>query len=176
MSDKNAKIRVMAKDDLLQVLSWRNHPEIRRFMYTTHEIEAAEHFAWFERESNNKNKILLIFEYNQIPSGFVSFNILQSGSTAEWGFYIAPDAPKGTGTALGHAALDYCFDELGLHKLMGHVLEFNEKSINFHQKLGFLQEGVFREHYFDGLVYQDVIYFGLLQQEWVAKERINHDN
>ncbi|WP_218058344.1 UDP-4-amino-4,6-dideoxy-N-acetyl-beta-L-altrosamine N-acetyltransferase [Legionella jamestowniensis] len=170
--NKASKVRLMTEDDLLQVLGWRNHPEIRRFMYTTHEITMKEHINWFERESKNKNKVLLIFESNQTPSGFVSFNILQSKSTAEWGFYIAPEAPKGTGLLLGCSAIDYLFYELNLHKLMGHVLESNKKSLNFHEKLGFMQEGIFREHYFDGSIYRDVIYFGLLRQEWmIRKER-----
>jgi UDP-4-amino-4,6-dideoxy-N-acetyl-beta-L-altrosamine N-acetyltransferase len=159
-------IRKMRESDLATVLTWRNHVDVRRFMVSQHEISMDEHTAWFERASKDPRRHLMIYETGNGPLGYVAIQLLDDGRVADWGFYIAPGAPKGTGAALGKAALDYGFRELGLHKVCGQVLGFNERSARFHQKLGFEQEGVLRDQHFDGAGYHSVICYGLLAEEW----------
>lgn len=159
-------VRPMAESDLEQVLSWRNHPEVRRYMYTQHEISLEEHARWFARASQNPERHLLVFEMDTIPLGFINIHQIGNGGIADWGFYTAPDAPKGTGRALGEATLRYAFETVGLHKLCGQALAFNERSSNFHLALGFQSEGVLRQQHFDGQRYHDVVCFGLLASEW----------
>lgn len=160
------QIRRMVHADLAQVLAWRNHPDIRRYMYTQHEITLDEHQKWFERTLLEPAKHLLIFEMNQQPRGFVNFNETGNGGNSDWGFYVAPDAPKGSGLELGRAALSYAYTVLKLHKVCGQAIEYNQRSIRFHQSLGFQQEGTLREQHFDGERYHHVICFGLLSHEW----------
>lgn len=159
-------MRPMTRDDLALVLSWRNHPDIRRYMYSRHEIALAEHQRWFEEASESAHKHLLIFEAGSRRQGFVQLTQLGGSPVAEWGFYAAPDASKGTGRRMGHAALRYVFEHIGLHKLCGQALAFNEPSIRFHRALGFQQEGLLRDQHYDGQCFHDVLCFGLLISEW----------
>lgn len=163
-------IRLMTSEDLNRVLSWRNHPDIRRYMYTQHEIPLAEHQCWFEQASQNPHKHLLIFEADDtpLPLGFIQLTQLNDSPVAEWGFYVAPEAPKGAGQRLGRAALKHGFEELGLQKVCGQVLIYNEPSIRLHCTLGFQQEGLLREQHYDGQTYHDVLCFGLLLSEWYS--------
>jgi UDP-4-amino-4,6-dideoxy-N-acetyl-beta-L-altrosamine N-acetyltransferase len=135
-------------------------------MYTQHEITLEEHQRWFERTLLDPKKHLLVFEECQQPMGFVNFNELTCGHIGDWGFYAAPDAPKGSGRRLGLAALSYAFAKLKLHKVCGQALVYNQRSIQFHQSLGFQQEGILRDQHFDGERYHHVICFGLLCHEW----------
>lgn len=160
------RVRPMREDDLALVLSWRNHPEIRRYMYTTHEIGLAEHTAWFSHASQNPAKHLLIFEADGVPAGFSNLSVQACGGVADWGFYIAPDAPRGMGRRLGKAVLDYAFGPATLHKVAGQALAFNERSIKFHEGLGFVREGVLRDQHFDGERYHSIVAFGMLRHEW----------
>ena len=162
MSDS---VRVMTAADLALVLEWRNHPDVRSCMLSQLEISLEEHRQWFDRSLETDSKRLLIFENEAEPMGFVSFN-LAGGGVSEWGFYVRPHAPKGTGTQLGIAAIRYGFDDLKLQKICGRVLGGNDRSIRFHEKLGFKREGVLREHHFDSGHYQDIVCFGLLRREW----------
>lgn len=166
------QLRAMAIADLEQVLAWRNHPEIRRYMYTTHEIGQVEHRAWFERASTDPRKHLLIFEIDAKPLGFVNLVELNAHGIADWGFYVATDAPKGTGLKLGQAALKYAFETLRLHKVCGQALDFNERSIKFHERLAFQQEGMLRDQHFDGGRYRSIVAFGILSQEWKAIQKV----
>jgi UDP-4-amino-4,6-dideoxy-N-acetyl-beta-L-altrosamine N-acetyltransferase len=159
-------IRPMIHADLDRVLAWRNHPEVRRYMYTQHEITLAEHQCWFERTLLDPKKHLLIFEMNQQPLGHVNFNETGNGGIANWGFYVAPNAPKGSGRQLGRAALCHAFTQFNFHKVCGQALEYNQRSIRFHQSLGFRLEGNLRDQHFDGERYHHVNCFGLLCTEW----------
>lgn len=163
---ESLRIRKMNHADLENVLAWRNHPEVRRYMYTQHEIPMHEHVRWFERASTDPERHLLIFERDATPTGFINFQVIASGGIANWGFYAAPDAPKGTGRLLGQAALEYAFTDAKLHKICGQALAFNERSIRFHQSLGFSKEGNLRHQHYDGQNYHDVVCFGLLASEW----------
>jgi UDP-4-amino-4,6-dideoxy-N-acetyl-beta-L-altrosamine N-acetyltransferase len=159
-------IRPMAETDLEQVLSWRNHPEVRRYMFNKHEISLEEHVRWFARASMSPETHLLVFEIDTIPLGFIRIHRIARGGIATWGFYAAPDSPKGTGRSLGEAALRYAFNTVRLHKLCGQVLSFNEASIHFHRALGFQREGILRQQQFDGQQYHDVVCFGIFANEW----------
>lgn len=163
------RLRPMVSADLEQVLEWRNHESVRKYMYTQHQIGLQEHTQWFERASQSPERHLLIYEKEEVALGFINVHVIAGGGIADWGFYAAPDAPKGTGRDLGAATLRYVFEQLGLHKLCGQALGFNHRSIKFHQSLGFHQEGVLREQHFDGQAYHDVVCFGLFAREWQAE-------
>jgi len=156
----------MSVDDLATVLHWRNHPDVRRFMLNQHEIGMNEHQAWFDSVSLDETRKLLIVQEAQIPLGFVQIRNVSLGSVADWGFYIRPDAPLGSGQKLGWAALEYAFGKLGIHKICGQCIESNHASIAFHKKLGFQQEGLFGEKKFIGNKYHTLFCFGLMRTEW----------
>ncbi len=160
--------RELEEQDLELVLSWRNHPDIRGYMYHQHEIMMDEHRRWFEQNKANPSSFLLMFE-TTIPLGFVSFK--KTGACVEWGFYTAPDAPKGTGTLLGEAALQYAFEKIEVHKVCGQALGYNQASKRLHQKIGFQLEGVLREQYFDGEHDHDIFCFGILLDEWQMRQK-----
>lgn len=160
----------MQEADLPLVLAWRNHADVRRWMFTTHEIGIDEHRRWFQTVGNDPARHPMIFEMDGKPEGFVQIGPVAAGGIAAWGFYLAPDAPKGRGRALGEAALELAFGELGLHKLCGEVLAFNEASLKFHRQLGFREEGVLAEQHFDAGRYHDVVRFGLLASEWCGRQ------
>lgn len=160
------RMRSMQNTDLLQVLAWRNHPNVRRFMFSQYEIKPDEHFLWFELNRQNPKKHLLVFEANHNPQGVVCFSEVGGRGVVEWGFYLAPDAPKGSGRQLGRTALSHAFSQCNFHKVYGRTLVYNQRSIGLHQSLGFQLEGVLRDQHFDGERYHDVHCFGLLSKEW----------
>lgn len=160
------QLRPLTEADLGLVRSWRNHPSVRDFMYNRHEISADEHTAWFTAATGAPGRHLLVYEEDGNPAGFVSFGTPHDATVADWGFYTAPTAPRGTGRRLGVAALNLAFHALSLHKVCGEALAFNTASLRFHEALGFTREGLLREQHFDGERYHDVIRYGLLAHEW----------
>lgn len=135
-------LRLMAEADLPIVLAWRNHPKIRLHMYSQGEISLTEHAEWFRDASAKPSRVLLIFVVNDTPAGYANFT-LYDGKQAKWGFYLAPNAPKGAGYFLGEAVTDHGFSVLGLEKIWGEVLEKNTPSQHFHIRHGFEYETTF---------------------------------
>lgn len=159
-------VRSMTEEDLNMVLAWRNHPVVRSFMLTQHEIGVQEHRNWFERVKQDKNRKQLIVLTDSEPIGFVQFSPVCQDGIAEWGFYARPDAPKGSGTKLGQAALRHAFQDFRLHKVCGQSIEANSRSINFHRKMGFTEEGCLRDQIRIGNQYHTLFCFGLLAKDW----------
>ena len=163
-------LRLMTEADLSLVLEWRNHPEIRRHMYSQREISPAEHAKWFKNTSANPSRVLLIFEVDGAPMGYASFT-LHEDSEADWGFYLAPNAPKGTGRLMGNAITNYAFSVLGLEKLCGEVLENNVSSQRFHLHHGFVLETIFREKKTGAQKFCNVQKYVLTRNGWQAHKR-----
>lgn len=150
-------------EDLNKVLEWRNHDDIRSYMFNQEKIASTEHVKWFENNCNSQLQYMYICEAQGVPMGFVQLkrkNI--DTSVYEWGFYTSPDAEKGTGTVMLKLAIKVAFSELKAHKIYAEVLAFNERSVKLHQHLGFTQEGHLREHHLVDETYHDVLCFGLL--------------
>ena len=170
---EGCSIRPLKHEDLLMVLSWRNRPEVRQYMLTQREIGLDEHSKWFDKASQDKTRRLLIVEDSLQPVGFVQLNNVCGGGISDWGFYVRPDAPKGSGRKLGLTTLTYAFNELGLHKVCGQVIDSNHVSIAFHNRLGFKREGALRDQQRIHGVYYTLIYFGLLAQEWLPENLLS---
>ena len=159
-------VRPVTAADLPMVLGWRNHPAIRGFMLTRHEISLDEHRNWFAQASTDPTRRLLIVEDASGPVGYAQFNNVREGGVSDWGFYACPDAPKGSGRKLGRAALNHAFGALNLHKVCGQAIDSNRASIALHTALGFAREGVLRDqHHIDG-AWHSLVCFGLLKHEW----------
>lgn len=64
---------------------------------------------------------------------------------------------------------DFLFEDVGIRKIVGAPLSFNYPSIFNYQRLGFQHEGTIRHyhHYPNGEIV-DLLYFGLLREEWAA--------
>lgn len=159
-------LRAVDEQDLPILRRWRNHPDIQRYMYTQHEITRDEHQAWFTRMQANPGIHLLLYTEGSEPLGYAQLTV--HGHRADWGFYVAPDAPKGTGRKLGQQVLEHAFAELKLEKVCGEALDFNTGSIAFHTGLGFTHEGTLRAHASINDELVDVRCFGLLKAEWLA--------
>lgn len=144
---------------------------VRDAMFNQHEISEKEHIAWFQRlQSDKTQRWFLYFDESDMPCGVVYFtNLDLKQRLAFWGFYAKPDSPPGVGMRLSLVALNYAFYRLGLFKVCAEVLENNKRSLIMHSKIGFTEEGRFREHYFDGQHRLDIIRLAMFASDWAYK-------
>jgi UDP-4-amino-4,6-dideoxy-N-acetyl-beta-L-altrosamine N-acetyltransferase len=165
-------VRVLLEDDLDLILEWRNDPRVREHMFNQGVIEASAHRRWFDEVQKNSLAHIFVYEIHGKPCGFFRLDEHSDGQrSGVWGFYTAPDAPRGTGRQLGTAAIEHAFGPLDWHRLAGWTLASNERSIRMHVALGFRQEGLMREYHRIGDTFVDVCCFGLLRSEWpITKE------
>lgn len=144
-------------------------------MHSQHEIGFDEHVRWFDRVSNDPDRSLLIAEDACGPLGFVQFSGLTSGTACEWGFYVVPGAPKGTGRRLGHAALAHAFVVLDVSRVVGEALAYNQASIRFHEQLGFSRATVDGDGQSPNRLDQGSVTFFLNRDQWMMSQE-KHSN
>ena len=75
---------------------------------------------------------------------------------------------QGTGAALfaTFEILEKAFNELKLNKVYLDVLKTNKRAIAFYKKVGFIQEGEFRNHFQKNNKYIDLLWFSMLKDEF----------
>ena len=164
-------IRDLTEDDLNIILEWRNHPSIRQAMINQHIISPSEHRDWFKSIQLSEKSFPLIYEENGLSVGYVIFNLIDDSNNADWGFYSAPDAPKGTGLRMAKAALDYAFHQLNIKEVFGQALIVNEISQNFHTKLRFKKENISTRNSKYNLKYKNMICYKLKSSDWFKNEK-----
>jgi UDP-4-amino-4,6-dideoxy-N-acetyl-beta-L-altrosamine N-acetyltransferase len=165
------KLKEISYEDLPLVLSWRNQDKIKSVMINDKNVAWHEHLAWFENLQVNADLIVLLFYLDDRPLGLVNFKVDRQNEKCEWGFYIgAQDAPRGAGTLMGFAALNYLFYQLNVRKVCAEVLEHNKKSLTFHDKMGFSIEGKLVKHLRKNNQFIDVYLLGLFKEQWEQKK------
>lgn len=166
-------LRAINATDKDLVLEWRNRPEIRVNMYTSHLISKVEHERWFCAAMVDQSKrLLMCVDDNDEPVGVIIFSDINvEHRTATWAFYSGNVGRRGVGSAMEVLALDYAFGELALEKLNCEVLSFNMPVVDFHRKHGFRIEGVFRSHYVRDGGRHDVYRLALFRKSWLEYVR-----
>lgn len=161
------QLRPITETDVPMILEWRNHPDVRRMMYTQHVITAEEHLAWWRSQHGRDDRRHFIFEADDVALGVVSFSAINFvDRMADWAFYARLPAPKGTGRRMESAALDFAFQEIGLTKLCCEVLSFNTRVIDLHKSFGFRIAQILQDHVKIADKYETVVRLALTYASW----------
>lgn len=166
-------LRNVTPQDQDRLREWRNHPEVRKYMLTDHEIGYDEHRTWFAKILLDHSSRYWIIVCDGEDVGVINlYNIDEKNLRCRWGFYIvSPDLRgRGVGSQAWFAVLRYVFEELKLLKLCSEVLASNERVIAMHKSFGFVQEGILREHVLKASGFADVVCLTITREEWQARK------
>ncbi len=78
---------------------------------------------------------------------------------------------KGYGTDAMNAVLRFAFEALNLRRVSLDVFEYNERAYQSYRKCGFKDEGRMRQWMQRGGERYDLIYMGILREEWEARQQ-----
>jgi UDP-4-amino-4,6-dideoxy-N-acetyl-beta-L-altrosamine N-acetyltransferase len=148
----------------------RNQEDVRRYMYTAHEITLQEHENWLKSLQGNARQAVFVVMHDGKAAGVVSLNSINAThKTADWAFYLDTGLQgKGLGSLVEFWMLDHAFAEAGLEKLNCEVLETNPTVVKMHQKFGFVVEGVRRKNILRDGERVNVVLLGITKEEWLA--------
>lgn len=157
---------------LQQILEWRNSPRINSLMYTDHKISFKEHLEWYKRSKISNDIDVKLICYLEKPIGQVNFKIDLNEKKCFWGFYIGEEnTPRGAGTVMGYLAISYIFEKYKVDKLYAEVISNNTISINFHKKMGFDVDAIFKNRVIKKNVYLDIVQMTLKKDKWFTKKK-----
>lgn len=185
---QHCQVRQATQADSQMIWQWRNHVDVRRWMFGQDEIALADHEKWYGRQLDRANVHLLIFEVAGEPMGLVNVTQMTvdkyqtlnaakntandnsaNDKSASWGFYLSPNSAKGQGLgfALGVLAIAQIFNTTDIGKITAQVLAYNTASLALHRKLGFSETGVLKQHFGVGEQVYDVVEFELKSQDFL---------
>ncbi len=106
---------------------------------------------------------------NQQPVGIIGLNAISTEhSKAELGFWVLPSFwGQGYTTEAAKAVLQFCFLNNQFNRIEATVETENIASISVLRKLGFLQEGVFREYEKNNDKFIDLMMFAMLKKDFI---------
>jgi UDP-4-amino-4,6-dideoxy-N-acetyl-beta-L-altrosamine N-acetyltransferase len=149
----------LSDEEKIMVLNWRNHINIRKWMYSETLIEKDSHFA-FIRSLNDRNDCFywLVFK-NDIPIGVFSVNHIDyQKSETQPGYYLDPENEEGDGFDFLNSIIQLQFEDFNVIQTAGGVLETNRYA--FLHSL-FLGMKIHSEEYIDGKKF----IYGTLEKE-----------
>ncbi len=100
------------------------------------------------------------------------WRLLKSHDRAEIGYELAPEWwGQGVMTEALAAMLQFGFTRMGLHSVEAQIHPANNGSRRVLEKLGFVQEGYFRENYLDPVEarFTDTAVYSLLKATWMGR-------
>ncbi len=145
------------------------HPDVRPHLGRVPEpMNLEQEKEYLESVSEEDDRMVFVIEKEGEPVGDIALmNINRTYRKCEFGFAIHPEHHgEGIGTTALELVLEYAFDELNMHRVMGGYVEGNEASRRVQEKHGFKEEGRHRDYKFVDGEYRDVIRMSILEHEW----------
>lgn len=131
----------LSHKEALEILSWRNHSTIRKWMYTQDVISEKQHFAFIDSLKSSHTKEYFVLEDEGKKISVIDFTNITAES-CEFGLYVNPfESSKGDGTKSMQEICNYAFSVLKVEVLQAEVFAHNEKAIDLYKKFHFKKVG-----------------------------------
>ena len=169
-------LRPLDQNDLNEnYVGWLNDSEVTRYLesgtfpYTKDELD-----EFYRRVSGTKDKVIMavVERESDLHIGNVKLEPINwVHRSAEFGIMIGVKSMwgKGYGSETTSLTVEYAFTRLNLRKVSLVVVAKNIAALKTYQRLGFVTEGTKREDVFSDGKYEDVLWMGVLRDEFVAK-------
>ena len=167
-------LRPFKKEDVDQVVALCNDWELAKTTLGLPYPYGPENFLpWMERHAQQfEDDIAYEFAVTDKETGAVLGAISVMGINmkhrhGELGYWLgAKYWNNGYATEAARALVDFCFKEKNFNKVFARHFAVNPASGRVMQKIGMKYEGTQRRHYYRNDTWQDVVFYGVLYDEW----------
>jgi len=169
---KKLLLRAIEPRDLDLLHEWSNDPDTQHIMGDIHfPSSRAFHDAWLASLTNDHLNQRFAIESDELGLiGISSIIKIDWRNRHAWhGIMLGNKDIRGKGYGIDSvmSTMRYAFEELGLQRLDGSMIEYNNASIDFYlKKLGWKIEGKRRNYYFRNNRYWDQIVVGVTRDDY----------
>lgn len=174
-------LRPLVMSDLSRVLEWSRDEAFCLANGWPVGLPAEQLQDWFVRLLNNPPVDLvrkgIVVKTAQYPEGHLvgfvdlrELNPLERRARLRIAIGEEIHRGQGVGYAAGLQMIEHGFTELGLRRIMAEVHSSNSRMLNLLEKLGFMREGVLRQHETRQGIKEDVHLFGMLREEFQPQD------
>ncbi|MFP4500051.1 MAG: GNAT family N-acetyltransferase [Candidatus Hydrogenedentota bacterium] len=171
-------IRRAERDDLDTIVGWMEDPDFARFLYgdpARSQKQIREQIVALLGRTQGHTMpggiYLLIDNKETGPVGMLSLqHISWRNRCCAIDLYMGAKALRSRIVAgiATYRAIEYCFDELNLHRVQAFIYNFNTPSWRLFEKTGAVRELTLHEHVAREGQFHDVYGYGLLRREFDA--------
>ena len=169
---KKVTLRAIDEEDLQQLHKWANKPEICYMLAGWHfPTSMSDQKAWLE--SINVSSLNQRFAIDSPDLGLIGtanlVNINWKDRNAFHGMLLGDKDMRGKGYGVDTimTIMKYAFEELGLMRLDGSMIEYNKPSLGVYiKKCGWKEEGIQRNWYFRKNHYWDKVIVGVTREDY----------
>lgn len=166
---KYTGLRAIERNDLPQLLAWRNRPEFRRYFREYRELNSDMQQHWYETRVLNDpaTRMFAIVDIaDQRLLGACGLCAIDwINRSADFSIYIgannlyidehfAPDAAQ--------ALIRYGLEELNLHRLWAEIYDFDTQKIQLFDTLNFCLDGRHRQTHWSEGQWHDSLFYSIL--------------
>ena len=171
-------LRAATRDDAPAIFRIMSDPRVTRYFGREPMValrEAVERIKEFQSafaQHEGVRWIIISREDGQLIGSCGFWRLIKEHFRAEIGYELAPEWwGKGVMPEALAAALNFGFTSMGLHSVEAQIHPANIASRRVLEKLGFVQEGYFRENYYEPAeaAFSDTAVFSLLKSNWLSR-------
>ncbi len=163
-------LRLMTVEDTDLIVKWRNTDAVRKnFIYQ--ELFTREgHLNWIEKMvvPGKVVQFIICDLTTDTPLGSVYIrDIDRTHNKAEYGIFLGEGGARGrgVGSAAAKLMLQYCFEELGLHRVYLRAFAENVPAIRSYEKAGFVKEAVLKDDVCIDGAYRDIVWMAAVNEK-----------
>lgn len=158
LETERVSLTAIEPEHIPAIVRWRNQPDVYRGFIEYEPLSTTQQAAFLAGLTRDGTRRLWLInarkdaDSDAVPIGTVGIMDLDwRNRRCEFGPIFIGELDyrgKGLATEAEVLVLDYCFNHLGLHKVIAHVTESNAEVIPFHEAAGFTRDTLLRDHIF----------------------------
>lgn len=170
LKGKYVGLRAVQRQDLAQLLEWRNRPEYRQYFREYREISPEGQKQWFEKTvlGDPRVRMFSIVDLKKRKRllgacGLCYINWVDRN--ADFSIYIGADnlyIDRKYAVDAARVLMRYGFDELGMHRLWAEIYDFDAPKKRMFKTLGFRLDGVHRQTHWTRKRWCDSLFYSRL--------------
>jgi RimJ/RimL family protein N-acetyltransferase len=150
---------------------WSNDPELRALIGEVTPSPQSEIEAYIEKLHSSPDQVWFMVEVKETGQVIGETGLLRMfppWRTTDLSIILGESTARGHGygTEAITLLLDYAFGDLNFHRVSIGVVGFNEKALQFYEKIGFKREGIQRDGYYHHYQYSDFVMLSILENEF----------
>lgn len=166
------RIRMVDKTDLPFITQVRTSEHVQNNVGVVLFTNEHNQQKWFEKVSGDPTQFYAMFEIREEGRwrslGYLRITEIdhKNKSMCVGGDIIEEESGKGYGREMYKLILELGFNVWGMHRLWLLVLEKNERARRLYKKMGFVEEGKYRESVYKSGAYENYILMSILDREY----------
>jgi diamine N-acetyltransferase len=176
MKGDKIHLRILEEGDIEKTSSWINDPDISDIMGYLPTKNIINQKNWFNSISFDNTRFIFAIclnEGNEHIGNVGLGNIDYINRHCMFNIFIASEKnrQKGIGKESTILALGFAFKRLNMNKVYLRTSERFIEANRMYQRIGFVKEGIMRQHYFTNGKYEDKIMYSILASEYFKNEK-----